>query len=309
MIALWHIDSASSRLMTESQIHTQNKVFNSKFSMISTGTERLVASGLVDSTFQENMKVPYQAGSFELPIKYGYSLIVEGDNGKLGHIMHPHQNQINVDENNIFWINNTIPASRFALISNIETVLNAIWDAEPTQKDKIAICGFGNIGSLLANTLRSHYAIEVNIIENDPWRKSKAKELGWNIHEEDNKYDVIYHTTASEKGLQFCLDHLEFEGKLIELSWYGNKNVSLKLGKNFHYNRLKIISSQVSQIPTHMRSIYDYTSRKALALEILQDDSFDKLITNYIPFENTPSFFEDLRNGNVENGLIYIIEY
>jgi len=276
--------------------------------MISTGTERLIASGLVDRAFQEKMSVPYQEGSFDFPIKYGYSLIVEGASGQLGHLMHPHQNKLHVDENSIFWIDEDIPAPRFALISNIETVLNAIWDSGPKQSDKIGICGFGNIGSLLANTLRTHYNIEAVIIEKNEWRKEKAEALGWKVYD-DEDFDIIYHTTASEGGLQFCIDHLNYEGKLIELSWYGNKAVQINLGKNFHYNRLEIISSQVSQIPGHMKEEHNYATRKKLALEILKDDSFDDLITNRISFEDTPLFFENLRKGNIENGLIYIIEY
>jgi D-arabinose 1-dehydrogenase-like Zn-dependent alcohol dehydrogenase len=276
--------------------------------MISTGTERLVASGLVDAGFQKHMNVPYQSGSFDLPIKYGYSLIVEGEDGKLGHIMHPHQNKIDVDANKIFWIDEDMSAPRFSLISNVETVINAIWDSAPSQKDSVGICGFGNLGSLLANTLRTHLGIEAVIIEQSQWHKQKAESLGWKLHNEDS-YDIIFHTSATEKGLQFCVDHLNFEGKLVELSWYGNRKVNLSLGKNFHYNRLKIISSQVSKIPNHMKDRYNYATRRNLALQILKDDSFDALITNKIPFDKSPKFFEDLRKGKIEDGLIYVIEY
>ncbi len=308
MIALWHINSNSSQLKAENFIPGQKSLFNSKCSMISTGTERLVASGLVDKSFQENMKVPYQSGNFDLPIKYGYSLIVENDKGTLGHIMHPHQDRIEVAEKDIFWLEESIPAHRFALISNIETVINAIWDSKLTKEDTIGICGFGNIGSLLANTLRTHCGIEAKIMEQHQWRSQKAKALKWKLHK-DESYDIIFHTTASESGLQFCVDHLNHEGKLIELSWYGNKQVNLSLGKNFHYKRLKIISSQVSQIPGHMKEQYNYEARKILALQILKDDSFDNFITNIIPFKNSPLFFEDLRKENIKDGLIYIIEY
>jgi len=309
VVALWHIDSKTSELRTENIHPIQHQIFKSKYSMISTGTERMVASGLVDDAFQGKMKVPHQMGSFNLPIKYGYSLIVEDDNGKFGHLMHPHQDQVDVNKSDVFWIDNEIPAHRFALISNIETIVNAIWDSNPSKTDKIAICGFGNIGSLLANTLRTRHEINSTIIEKDSWRISKAKELGWNIHEDDQNYDIIYHTTATESGLQFCIDHLDFEGKVIELSWYGNKKVNINLGRDFHYNRLKIISSQVSHIPGHLQQTYTYGSRKKLALDILQDNSFDDLITHRIPFSDTPDFFKDLRKGRVGDGLIYLIEY
>ena len=93
------------------------------------------------------------------------------------------------------------------------------------------------------------------------------------------------------------------------MSWFGNKKVNLGLGKNFHYNRLQIIASQVSTIPSHMKEKYDYQSRKLLAVEILRDSSFDALISETIPFAESPTFFNDLRNEKSRNGLIHILQY
>jgi threonine dehydrogenase-like Zn-dependent dehydrogenase len=141
------------------------------------------------------------------------------------------------------------------------------------------------------------------------WRKNRAKEMNWKLVDEIDNFDIIYHTTATEEGLQYGIDHLKEEGKLIELSWYGNKSVKINLGKEFHYKRLSIISSQVSVIPKMMRENHSYSSRKELAFKYLEDKSYDDLISHIIPFEETPSFFDKLRKGNLENGLIWIIKY
>ena len=175
---------------------------------------------------------------------------------------------------------------------------------------EIAICGFGNIGSLLATTLRTFKGIEVTIVEQNEWRANKAAELGWTIDTDAKQdYDLIYHTTSTSSGLQYCIDHLKEEGVVIEISWYGNESINLHLGKNFHYKRLSIKSSQVSNIPLQQRSEFDFYKRKALALEILQHDSFDKLIADFIPFAQTPNFFKDLRNNKLSDGLIWLIQY
>ncbi|MEM9544451.1 MAG: zinc-binding alcohol dehydrogenase [Bacteroidota bacterium] len=308
MIALWHIDSNTSVLRNEKEAPAKHQIFKSKYSMISTGTERLIARGQVDSSFHDVMKVPYQSGDFDFPIKYGYSLIVENKNGDIGHIMHPHQDEIDVNQEAITWATEELPPFRFALISNMETILNAIWDSRLKGDEAIAICGFGNIGALLANTLRIYKGIEATIFENNAWRREKAISLGWSV-ETEGLYDILFHTTATEGGLQFCLEHLNYEGKLVELSWYGSQRVNIELGKDFHYKRLMLISSQVSNIPGHMKMFHTYESRKKLAFDILKDDSFDALITNKIPFRDAPAFFERLRTGDVEEGLIYLIEY
>ena len=54
---------------------------------------------------------------------------------------------------------------------------------------------------------------------------------------------------------------LSNEGKFIEASWYGNKKGLINLGGHFHSKRLKIISSQVSQIPIHLKDKYDFNKR------------------------------------------------
>ena len=285
-----------------------SQCFKSVCSMISTGTERLVAGGKVGSFFNDKMSVPYQEGTFSFPIKYGYSLIVSGQEGRLGHLMHPHQDAVVIEGKNIYWFPVNLPSQRAALVSNMETVINAIWDAKPDKNQKIAVCGFGNIGSLLAMTLRLHHDIEVDVIEKNDWRIEKANDLGWTTNRKCNDYDLIFHTSATASGLQYCIDHLAEEGTIIELSWYGDNNICLSLGRAFHYNRLKLVSSQVSVIPKSMRNKYNYKTRKDLACKLLLHPEYDDLITR-ISFDDAIDFYDQLRTGHQPEGLIFIMKY
>lgn len=312
MKALWHIDNSISKLLPikKSNIHqSRNELVSlkAKYSLISNGTERLVSLGKVSAELGEKMKVPYMAGTFSLPIKYGYSMVATKGN-TVYHVMHPHQEEVLVNRSDLFEVSDKIPLHRLSLISNLETVANAIWDANINNKDIVAICGFGNIGALLANTLRVHFDIEVDIIEVDQWRIDKAKSLGWKVNNDIN-YDIIFHTTAQQDALVNCINKLNVEGKLIELSWYGNKKVSIPLGEAFHYNRLQIISSQVSKIPQSKAKEHNYKTRKELACHWLHHNSYDELITDIIPFDKAPEFYNKLRKNKQGNGLIWIIGY
>lgn len=312
MKALWHIDSCCSKLIEEKINNKANHLtepilLNAKFSLVSNGTERLVSLGRVPLHLSEKMKVPYMEGDFSLPIKYGYSMVAENDKATY-HTMHPHQEEIWVEKSSLFKLPENIPLYRLPLISNLETVANAIWDANITAKDAVAICGFGNIGALLANTLRVHFDIEVDIIEIDNWKIDKAISLGWNVNKKA-RYDVIFHTTAQQVALLDSINKLNVEGKLIELSWYGDKKLSIPLGEAFHYNRLQIISSQVSKIPLSRAKEHNYKTRKELVCNWLQHDSYDDLITDIIPFSESPIFYNNLRTGKQGEGLIWIIEY
>ena len=68
----------------------------------------------------------------------------------------------------------------------------------------------------------------------------------------------------------------EIDRKLIEAFWYGNKIDKLNLGNELHSKRLKIISSQVSNIPSHMKKKHNYKSRLKIAIDALSND---KLMT------------------------------
>ncbi len=286
----------------------ERKTLRSKYSLVSTGTERLVSRGEVPKEMYVHMKVPHMHGDFNFPISYGYSLVAS-DNECAYHLMHPHQDLVEVNPEELFQLKEKVPTYRSPLISNMETVLNAIWDADLHDSDQIAICGFGNIGSLLALSLKLHFDKEVSIIETDQWRSLKAEELGFIVDKESAKYDVIFHSSATQSGLQYCIDHLNEEGRVVELSWYGDKRINLELGKDFHYKRLRIISSQVSKIPKKFGAEMTYLKRKQIAARMLEEENYDKLISDFIDFEKAPIFYNDLRKGGLNKGLIWMIKY
>lgn len=311
-LALWHEDKESSAIKAghfKEFASVELTSLKSSYSLISTGTERLVGLGEVPQNLKRSMVVPYMDGSFDFPIKYGYSLVGTNATGSF-HVMHPHQDHVLVSANHLYQLSDRLPLQRAPLISNIETVLNAVWDAQLEQNDQIGICGFGNIGSLLALVIKSYFGKAVQIIETDSWRCEKAKAIGFDVLDKKSAatFDVLFHTSATESGMQFCLEHLKIEGRLIELSWYGNKEVSLKLGGVFHSNRLKIISSQVSKISPFAPVGMDILKRKKMAEEVLFNEEFDELIT-YVAFENAPAFYNKLRRNLLPNGLIWMLKY
>lgn len=74
----------------------------------------------------------------------------------------------------------------------------------------------------------------------------------------------------------------------MEMSWYGDQLVSAPLGAAFHPRRLTLKSSQVGQIVPSRVPRWDYRKRLALALELLQDDALDVLITGECKFDDLP---------------------
>lgn len=317
--ALWHMDKDTS-IIKEAKTPKYPEKFleiKSEYSLVSTGTERLVSLGMGLTSAEEYMAVPYMEGHFSLPIKYGYSLvgkvISKGEHyGKHIHVMHPHQTHCWVNESNVTFLREGMQLSKAPLVSNLETIINAIWDSQVSIGDRVMIAGFGNIGVLLAETLRHIPGISIYIHEIDPWRKEQAEKFGFNVLKRissKSDFDIAFDTTASSNGLQDSIKVVKEEGKVINLSWYGTKQIQLSLGGDFHYGRKQIISSQVSKIPHEKRNNWDFPKRKSLAMDLLMKYSYEQYIDQFIPFEESPHFYHQLRKGKQGKGLIWCIKY
>ncbi len=307
--ALRHISELDTRLQDETlPPHQENFCeIKSLYSLISIGTERLVAKGLVPQELWETMRVPYMGGRFSFPVKYGYSLVgkvvTDGHSlfGKTVHLLHPHQNRCQVTTSDLFVIPSGIPPKRAALASNLETAVTAVWDAWVSVGDRVLVVGFGLIGSLVARLLSFFPGVEVAILEKDKNRKAVATEMGFQTQdsaEGGGNFDLAFHTTGSGEGLQSCVDLVGKEGKIIELSWYGKREVMLALGGSFHSMRKQIISSQVGSIPSSKIARWNFNRRKKLVFELLKKPLFDQHISQTLSFEEAPAFFDKLRKAN-----------
>ena len=306
--ALWHVDEYTTTIIEEDIFKTdaKNVFINTKYSFISSGTETLVSRGFVPNGLKEKMTVNYMGGSFNFPIKYGYSLVGETSDGLNVHLMHPHQNCLYAKESDLYIIPAGLPLKRATLLSNMETTINAVWDAQLKGNEKVLVIGFGGIGALLAQTIKSYAQINPCVMEPDQNKMNKAEELGFSFI--GGEYDVIFHTSASNQGLQYAIDHVCKDGVVIELSWYGNRQMNLCLGGNFHYNRVKLISSQVSVV-SPFAPIKSFKERKDIACSILLNNVFDEIITNEVSFNDLPSYFDGLKNSDNKTALATIVKY
>jgi hypothetical protein len=94
-----------------------------------------------------------------------------------------------------------------------------------------------------------------------------------------------------------ALELLAPEGTVVELSWYGDRMVSVALGGAFHSGRLRIQSTQVGTIAPARRSRRSHADRLALALQLLRDPAFDALRDGSSPFEDLPTVLASMATG------------
>jgi hypothetical protein len=289
----------------------------SLFSGISPGTESLVFSGQVPENLHEQMRVPYMEGDFRFPIKYGYSAVgrvIETDDpflaGKTVHLLHPHQDIFVARNEDLFVVDESVPPERATLASNLETAVNAIWDSQVTVGQRCIVVGFGIIGSLIARILKGIPGVEVVVVDAEASKLLLANKMEFDSRspeEVQGEFDLAFHASCSGEGLQLCIDKVGFEGKVVELSWYGNRKVALELGGEFHSKRKAIICSQVSTIPAQLQRRWNYKRRKELVFNLLKDPAFDSHITEMVPFEGLPAYYES--GGLKKPGLARVVQY
>jgi 2-desacetyl-2-hydroxyethyl bacteriochlorophyllide A dehydrogenase len=273
------------------------------YSGISRGTEALVFSGRVPQTEHLRMRAPFQSGEFPAPVKYGYASVGRVEQGPEGlrdrdvFVLYPHQTRYVVPAQAVHLLPDTLPPERAVLAANLETAINGVWDASPHIGDRIAVIGAGTVGCLVAWLAARMPGCEVELVDINPHRSAVARALGVRFTDPTAaapEADVVIHASGSPAGLELALQVAGFEARIVELSWFGDRAVSLALGGAFHAKRLTLASSQVGSIAAPQRARWDSRRRMKLALRLLADASLDALITGESEFETLPQVMPDL---------------
>ena len=275
---------------------------------VSRGTETLVFRGGVPESQHATMRAPFQEGDFPAPVKYGYlnvGVVERGPThlrGRTVFCLYPHQTAYVVPATAVTVVPDGVPASRAVLTGTVETAVNALWDAAPMLGDRIAVVGAGMVGCCVARLLALFPAVEVTLVDVDPARAAVAEALGVGFalpDEADGGRDLVVHASGTSAGLQRSLDLLAPEGTVLEMSWYGDTEVSVSLGGAFHSGRLGIRASQVGTLSPARGGRRTTADRLALALDLLRDPAFDALLTGPSRFGELPDVMARLAAGSL----------
>jgi threonine dehydrogenase-like Zn-dependent dehydrogenase len=284
---------------------------------ISRGTEMLVFRGGVPPSEYVTMRAPFQEGDFPGPVKYGYlsvGIVEDGPpelRGRRVFCLYPHQTAYVVPAHVVALVPDGVPPARAVLAGTVETAVNALWDAAPLIGDRVAVVGAGMVGCCVARLLASIPGVQVTLVDINAGRAEVAAALGVGFATPGHaagERDLVVHTSGSSAGLQHSLQLLADEAAVIELSWYGDAQVSIGLGAAFHSRRLAIRASQVGAVAAARRARRTPADRLKLALELLRDPAFDLLLTGSSPFHQLPVVMARLATGELP-ALCHTITY
>jgi NADPH:quinone reductase-like Zn-dependent oxidoreductase len=284
---------------------------------ISRGTESLVFAGQIPESEWQRMRCPFQEGDFPFPVKYGYAMVARVEDGPADlegervFCLHPHQTRMTLPVAAVLPVPAEVPTPRAALAAQMETALNALWDAGAGIGDHIAVVGAGSIGCLTAFLAAGIPETSVTLIDVDESRAAVAAALGVGFApaggDPPRECDLVFHASGESAGLDLALSLAGFEARVIELSWYGKRRVEIGLGGAFHSRRLSLRASQVGAVSPQRRARWDNHRRLALALALCADQRLDVLLQEETPFAALPEALPEILGR--PGALFHLIRY
>jgi threonine dehydrogenase-like Zn-dependent dehydrogenase len=225
--------------------------------------------------------------------------------------LYPHQDRYVAPAASVIAIPDDIPDDRAVLAANMETAVNAMWDAGPRIGDRIAVVGGGVVGCMVAALCGRLPGARVQLVDVNPNRAAVAAALGVCFAAPDEAAgtaDIVFHASGASAGLTTALGLAGFEAPIIEMSWYGDRAVAAPLGEAFHAKRLSIRASQVGAVAASRRSRRTRRDRLTFAMGLLRDPMFDCLITGRSAFEHLPETMAGLAS-DPGDALCHVVTY
>jgi 2-desacetyl-2-hydroxyethyl bacteriochlorophyllide A dehydrogenase len=278
---------------------------------LSHGTEMLVFRGEVPANLA--LDLPTLAGSYAFPIKFGYASVgrvVEVGAGAAFtpgdpvFVHHPHQQEYVVSASAAVRLPSRLPPEYGVFLANCETALNVVLDAHPRFGEEVVVFGQGVVGLLVTQLLNLGGA-RVTAVEPIALRRELALRCGADeavtpeaalakiaTRTNGRGADVVIEASGNASALQLAIDAAAFQSAVVVCSWYGSKPVSLDLGSRFHRARLRLVSSQVSQLDPALAPRWDRQRRLDTALSLLGELVIGPLITHRIPFPRAAEAYE-----------------
>ncbi|GGE64040.1 zinc-dependent alcohol dehydrogenase [Nesterenkonia cremea] len=272
---------------------------------ISRGTETLIHRGGVPPSITHLMTAPLQLGELPFPVSHGYlnvGTVLEGPeelSGRQVFTLGGHRDHIIAAPEDCHPLPEGCPPERALLAGGAEVALNGLWEGQVTVGDRVAVVGAGMIG-LSTALLADRFPLQrLQVVETSPHRREAAAGLGLDAVSPDQAQqdnDVVLHSSASSAGLRTALTLTGDDGAVVEQSWYGTSEQQIPLGADFHARRLRLLSTQVGEVPLLRRHRRSRGDRLRTALDLL-DPRFDALITGRSPLEKLPQVMDDLAAG------------
>ena len=272
-------------------------------SAISAGTEMLVYQGRFPRDMETDSTISSMRGGFKYPLAFGYACVgvvketgTQVDRswyGKLVFAFQPHSSHFITTADSLLLIPHSLSPDTACFLPNMETAVNLVQDGAPIFGERVLVLGQGIVGLLTASLL-NEFPLEVLVTADCyPLRCDSSpvnRHLSLDPHAPKFRQeamellkqgaDLTFELSGNPEALNDALSLTRFSGRIVIGSWYGEKQVEVRLGGSFHRSRIKLISSQVSTIAPELEGRWDKARRFDSAWKALERIKPEKWITH-----------------------------
>ncbi len=210
----------------------------------------------------------------------------------------------------------------FAKIGAI--ALNAVLDADIHVGETAVVFGAGVPGQIVAQLARRNGA-RVVVVDPVPARRALAERLGadatYDPRTDDvaamvraatgnRGADVVIEMSGSYDALHQAVRTAGYSSRVVAAGFFQGAGSVLRLGEEFHHNRISIVGSQIYGVAPHLQHRWDELrmSRTVLSLEREGRLRLSELVTHVVPAEDAPAAFEML-DAAPQDALQVVLDY
>ena len=206
---------------------------------------------------------------------------------------------------------------RIGIFSHIGAVaLNGVHDAQLRIGDVVAVFGLGVPGQIVVQAARASGATVI-AVDLDPGRRETALRLG--AHEaieaagaaeaikartDGHGADVCVEVSGAAPALSEAIRAVAYSARVVAMGFFQGEVAGLRLGEEFHHNRIQLICSQISGVAPEASYRWSKPRLWRTAVELQHSGVLNllPLITHSAPFADAPELFARLDRG--EPGLL-----
>ena len=209
---------------------------------------------------------------------------------------------------------------RIGVFSHIGAVaLNGVHDAQLRIGDVVAVFGLGVPGQIVAQAARASGATVI-AVDPDAGRREIALNCGahqaidprgaaWSIKERTSGRgaDACIEVSGAVPALSEAIRSVTYSGRVVAMGFFQGDISGLRLGEEFHHNRVQLICSQIGGVAPEASYRWSKPRLWRTAVELQHAGVLNllPLITHSVGFDEAPQLFERLDAG--EPGLLQAV--
>ena len=210
----------------------------------------------------------------------------------------------------------------FAKIGAI--ALNAVLDADVHVGETVVVFGAGVPGQLVAQLARLNGA-SVVVVDPLPSRRELAARLGAaevldpagddvaaavRTRTSDRGADVVIEMSGSYQALHEAVRTVGYSGRVVASGFFQGPAAPVRLGEEFHHNRVSIVGSQISGVAPHLQHRWDELRMSGTVLGLAREGSLPlgDLVSHVVPADDAAWAFRMLDTAP-QDALQVVLDY